>query len=222
MYGVIVEIDYQTAVDFLLPKHYSGRIPTISVAYGWYDTDIYTDDHLKAVITFGKPASPALCKGICGIENASSVYELNRLCRTDDWKQPLSQLVSTALKKLKPKNWIIVSYADTAMNHHGYVYQACNFLYTGKTLERTDKYTPEGKHSRHYKQSQQCGLRKFRSSKHRYVYFCTSNKKLKQEWMNELKYKPQQYPKGDNNEDYTLGTYLKDKIIDTRNSKINL
>ena len=29
MKGSIIEIDYQTAVDFLLPRHYSGRIPTI-------------------------------------------------------------------------------------------------------------------------------------------------------------------------------------------------
>ena len=34
MKGSIIEIDYQMAVDFLLPRHYSGRIPTISKALG--------------------------------------------------------------------------------------------------------------------------------------------------------------------------------------------
>ena len=215
MNGNIIEIDYQTAVSFLLPKHYSGRIPPISIAYGWYDTAIYTSDHLKAVITFGKPASPPLCIGVCGKEWASSVYELNRLCRTDDWKEPLSQLISIALKSLKKRNWIIVSYSDTAMNHHGYIYQASNFIYTGQTKERTDKWTESGKHCRHYDNDKQKGLRKVRSAKHRYIYFCTNNKKLKQLWLKNLKYPILPYPKGDNNDDYTLGYVLPDKIIST-------
>lgn len=37
MRGIIIEIDHKTAVDFLLPKHYSGRTPSISKAFGWYD-----------------------------------------------------------------------------------------------------------------------------------------------------------------------------------------
>ena len=213
MKGAIKEIEYKTAVDFLLPKHYSGRIPTISKAFGWYDCETYTDDHLKAVITFGKPASASLCKGICGEEEASSVYELNRLCRTDDWHEPLSQFVSACLRRLRSNNWIIVSYSDTAMNHHGYIYQACNFYYTGCTKARTDKWTPNGKHSRHYKNEEQQGIRKVRSAKHRYVFFCTFNKHKKAEWLRKLKYPIQDYPKGDNNDDYTLGEYLKDKTV---------
>ena len=31
------KIDYRTAVDFLLPRHYSGRVPVISYAYGLYN-----------------------------------------------------------------------------------------------------------------------------------------------------------------------------------------
>ena len=60
MKGTIEEIDYKTAVDFILPRHYSGRVPTISKAFGWY-----SKGELVAVCTFGKPASPTLCKGIC-------------------------------------------------------------------------------------------------------------------------------------------------------------
>ena len=57
MVGDIKEIEYKTAVDFLLPKHYSGRIPSITKAFGWY-----VDNELKAVCTFGKPASPPSVK----------------------------------------------------------------------------------------------------------------------------------------------------------------
>lgn len=116
--------------------------------------------------------------------------------------------------------WIIVSYSDTAMNHHGYIYQACNFLYTGMTNERTDIFTEEGKHSRHYSEEDLHGeYRQVRSAKHRYVYFCTYIKREKDEWRKALRYPVLPYPKGDNNEDYVLGEYLKPKLIKRTGNK---
>ena len=200
-------ISYQCAIDFLLPKHYSGRKPQIKWAFGWYD-----GDELLAVCTFGKPASDYLCRGICGEKYKGSVYELNRLCRVEKDIPQLSQFVSKCLKILKKENLIIVSYSDTAMNHHGYIYQAYNFLYTGETRKRTDRFK-FGKHARHWDEGDQSEYRVVRSVKHRYVYFCTSNRKLKKEWRDALKWEVKEYPKGDNNPDYTLGEYLEETII---------
>lgn len=207
MKGKILSLDYQEAVDFLLPKHYSGRIPSISKAFGWF-----IDDQLVAVITFGKPASPSLCRGICGDKYAKNVYELNRLCRIDDFNEQLSSFVAASLRRLRSQNWIIVSYADTDMNHNGYIYQATNFIYTGKTKARTDKYTEGNKHSRHYKAENQVGLRKIRAPKHRYVYFCSHDKKLLNDWKKSLNYPILPYPKGQNNY-YRLGEYLQPKVV---------
>ena len=167
---------------------------------------------LKAVVSFGSPASPSLCKGVAGKEYFKQVIELNRLCREDDFKQPLSKLVSYGLKDLKKYNLYVVSFSDTAMNHHGYIYQACNFFYTGCTKERTDKYTEGNKHSRHYDNNNQIG-RKIRSAKHRYIYICASSKKIKKEMLDSLKYPILNYPKGDNNKDYALGYVLQQKVI---------
>ena len=211
MTGQIDEIDYKTAVEFLLPRHYSGRVPSITKAFGWY-----VDNELKAVCTFGKPASPPLCKGVCGEQYYKSVYELNRLCRVDNFELPLSMFVSRCLKMLRSENWIVVSYADTAMHHSGYIYQACNFLYTGKTKERTDKYTKDGKHARHYSNNEQGEYRVVRSAKHRYIYFCTTNKALRQAWMEHLKYPILQYPK-EQNQNYILGEYQQRTIITVQN-----
>lgn len=209
MVGEILEIEPETATQFLLPRHYSGRIPSISKAFGWY-----VKGELKAVCTFGKPASPNLCDGICGEKYAEQVYELNRLCREDDFHEPLSSFVSACLRRLRTMRWIVVSYSDTAMNHHGYIYQACNFLYTGATKERTDIFTGEGKHSRHYSEDdKESEFRKVRSAKHRYVYFCTHLKQEKKAWMDALRYEVQPYPKGDNSPDYKLGNYLKQEVI---------
>lgn len=208
MNNKILNIDYKIAIDFLLPKHYSGRKPQITYAFGWY-----IDDKLVAVCTFGKPASPSLCTGICGKEYSKNVYELNRLCRIDNLQNQLSYFVSACLRKLKLNNLIVVSYSDTEMNHHGYIYQACNFIYTGCTKTRTDKYTKGNTHSRHYSNENQNGLRKIRSAKHRYVYFCSKNKQVKKEWMNSFKYPVMRYPKG-NNSNYKLGDYLEPNIIE--------
>jgi hypothetical protein len=200
-------MEYKDAVDFLLPKHYSGRIPSISQAFGWM-----IEGKVVAVCTFGKPASPSLCRGVCGEEYSDRVYELNRLCRVDDLDLPLSQFVSACLRRLSCRDWIIVSYSDSGMSHHGYIYQACNFLYTGQTKGRTDKYTEGNKHSRHYSNENQNGLRKVRTPKHRYVFFACNVKSQKRKYLNALKYPVLPYPKGDN-QNYTLGTYQIPQIV---------
>ena len=206
----ISEIAYDEAVAFLLPRHYSGRKPVVSKAFGLID-----DGVLQAVITYGKPASPSVCVGICGKEYSGKVYELNRMCRSEEYRKPLSHFVSVTLRMLKPLDWIVVSYSDTAMNHHGYVYQACNFLYTGTSAPHADKYVPEG--SGHNRHAESFDVRKDefsveRSIKHRYVYFCTKSKRLKKEWMNSLRYPVLPYPKGDNS-NYELGRFIGKTVV---------
>ena len=206
----ISEIAYDEAVAFLLPRHYSGRKPVVSKAFGLID-----DGVLQAVITYGKPASPSVCVGICGKEYSGNVYELNRMCRSEEYRKPLSHFVSSTLRMLKPFDWIVVSYSDTAMNHHGYVYQACNFLYTGTSAPHADKYVPEG--SGHNRHAESFDVRKDefsveRSIKHRYVYFCTKSKRLKKEWMNSLRYPVLPYPKGDNS-NYELGRFIGKTVV---------
>jgi hypothetical protein len=207
MKGEIKSLDYKNACEFLLPRHYSGRKPVISKAFGWF-----INGELVAVCSFGKPASLNLCEGIMNGEYSDKVYELNRLCRRDDLNEQLSQFVSACLRRVSINDWIIVSYADTGMSHNGYIYQACNFIYTGATKKRTDKYTEGNKHSRHYDDSNQNGKRKIRTAKHRYIFFATKNKKLKREWRSKLAYPIENYPKNEN-KNYILGEYLEVEVI---------
>ena len=179
--------------EWLKNKHYAKRIPSISYSFGLYEGII-----LIGICTLGSPPSNALCVGICGEKNRDKVIELNRLCiNNHSVKNLTSYFVSNCLKLL-PNNKIIVSYADTSQNHHGYIYQACNFLYTGKTKERTYIGFEDGSHSRHYNKNLNYSLfRKKRSSKYRYVIF-TGTKKEKKILKKALNYKIQPYPKGDN------------------------
>lgn len=107
-----------------------------------------------------------------------------------------SFLVSRSLKLL-PRHTFVVSYADTGWTHVGYVYQACNFLYTGLSAKRLDTYQPEGKHGRNYDKNNHSDLHQTRNPKHRYVYL-VGTKNDKKKMIKELKYKVlDKYPKGD-------------------------
>ena len=189
----VKSIDSYLCKDWLLNKHYAKRIPSISYSFGLFDKN------LIGVLTIGKPASPSLCDGVCGKDNSKYVFELNRLCVNDNLeKNVLSFFVSSCLKLL-PK-LIIVSYADTAQNHHGYIYQATNWFYTGLSSKAKDKkLIGSNKHGRHNNAYEQDGDYEFveRSRKHRYIYF-TGNKRENKKLLNELNYKIQPYPKGEN------------------------
>ncbi len=207
----IKPINSKDTYDFILNKHYAQRKPSISFSFG-----LFIDNNLEGILTIGKPASNSLCEGVCGIGYKDRVYELNRLVVNEGLpKNSLSMFVGTVLRMLKNEDMIIVSYADEAMNHNGYIYQATNFIYTGKTKERTDKYTPNGKHSRHYTDEYN-HIRKLRSSKHRYIYFTGKSKKY---LLKELKYDILPYPKGDNSK-YVLGEKLQTKCVNTITGEI--
>lgn len=207
----VKRIEAKLTHEFILNRHYARRLPPISYAFGLYDKE-----ELIGVCTIGKPASHSLCIGVCGEEFASKVYELNRLITVDNLpRNTLSWFVGRVLKELKHEDLIIVSYADSGMKHHGYIYQATNFIYTGATTERTDKYVPGNRHSRHYTEEYN-HLRKVRSSKHRYVYFTNrKNKNLRK----SLKYPVLPYPKGENGH-YELGERIKTKVINTETGEV--
>jgi len=193
------------AEPWLLKKHYAKRFPSISFAFGLYEHGI-----LVGVVTYGMPSSATLRNGIAGVDNAKFVLELNRLCIESKNKNAASFLVGRSLRLL-PNPSIVVSYADIAQNHVGYVYQACNFMYTGLSAKRTD-WKIKGMEHLHSQtivdMSKSCeGKRvefmrkKFgtdfylleRSRKHRYIYVTGKNKAVK----NSIKYVKEPYPKGE-------------------------
>lgn len=189
----VVPIDRQIAKPFIEQIHYSRIYPSnIVYAFGLYGNGL-----LEGVVTYGIPASPSLVKGLAGEENKDKVLELNRLAirPTLNGDNRASYLVSHSLKML-PNGTFVVSYADTGWTHIGYVYQACNFLYTGLSAKRLDTFS-NGKHSRCYKKGDHSELYQTRNQKHRYIYL-VGDKRTKRKMREELRYKVyDKYPKGD-------------------------
>ncbi len=191
---VVEPIDRIIAKPFVETIHYSRKYPSNIVhAFG-----LYEGGELVGVVTYGIPASPSLVVGLAGEENRYKVLELNRLAIRPDKNgdNRASFLVSHSLKML-PNETYVVSYADTGWTHIGYVYQACNFLYTGMSAKRVDTYQPTGKHSRGYDKNNHSELHQTRNPKHRYVYL-VGDKRTKKKMKQALKYKVlDKYPKGD-------------------------
>lgn len=124
----IKSIKKELCKEWLLYKHYAKRIPNIMYSFGLFNENI-----LVGVMTFGMPPSSTLAESIAGKQFSNLVIELNRLIVNDGLeKNALSYFVANSIKKL-PENKIIVSFSDNNMNHTGFIYQATNFLYTGKT-----------------------------------------------------------------------------------------
>lgn len=169
----------------ILDTHYLHRLPQIIFAFG-----LFKDCELVGVCTYGRPASPTVCRGVCGKENAHRVYELNRLVLRDNLKNEASMLVGRSLRMLPP-GLIIVSYADSSQGHVGYVYQATNWLYVGLSDAHVDR-SSDGNHGRHHWDvSSEGGPR---PRKHRYVYF-TGDKRTKSLLRSQLRWKEGPYPK---------------------------
>lgn len=192
--------------SWLLHKHYAKRLCPISHAFAAIE-----DGKVIGVVTYGCPSSSPLREGICGEHWASSVLELNRLC-CESRKNLASMIVGRSLAML-PSPSIVVSYADTAQGHVGFVYQATNFIYTGLSAKRTDWKIKGMEHlhgqtiadmSKGHEDRADFMRKKFgddfyldeRPRKHRYIYFVGS-KKQKAEMMAALKYPIESYPKGE-------------------------
>lgn len=198
-------IDSFQCKEWLLYKHYAKRVPPIDYSFGLFDSA------MVGVVTFGTPASSPLRSAF---GNEYKLIELNRLVINDGLeKNCLSYFVATSLKMLPPP-LIVVSYADTEHNHHGYIYQATNFVYTGLSAKRTDwkikglehlhgstiADMSRGKENRAEYMRQKFGddfYLEERSRKHRYFYFIGDKKQVSKMKL-LLPYKIEPYPKGEN------------------------
>jgi hypothetical protein len=202
----VKSIQFAAAKEWVIKKHYAKRVPPIQYAFGLFEGNI-----LIGVVTFGTPVSSTLRDLWNG---KYKLMELNRLVVNDGLpKNTLSYFVSSALKQL-PQPLVIVSYADTSQNHHGYIYQATNFVYTGLSIKFKDWYVKGQEHMHHStiedlargQENRVEWLReKFgdllymreRPQKHRYFYF-VGNKHHKRKMQQLLPYNILPYPKGDN------------------------
>lgn len=196
----VLKIKKEETYEWFKKLHYAKRLPITSHAFG-----LYNDNDLIGVVSYGFPTGRTVLEAMTSKEYEHPILELNRLCLLKNKKNYASFLIGRSLKLL-PKPNIIISYADTAMNHNGYIYQATNFMYCGLSEKRTDWVLKEGnKHSRGLSaqfsyEEMKADTENFkfvdRSRKHRYIFFLGNKTQVKQLYK-DLNYEIQPYPKGE-------------------------
>ncbi len=204
----VIQIPKAQTYDWLLSKHYAHRIPRVILyCFGLYDEK----KNMQGVCVFGL-GNRVMNDGYAVFDKIHKVetVELQRLVINEGLKKnALSFFVSRALKLL-PKPICVYSYADSNVGHHGYIYQATNWFYTGMSKARTrfydttieqfihersifDKYGTSAKDKlpEHIEISMETG------GKHRYFKFI-GDKKQVEEMIEKLSFPVLPYPKGDN------------------------
>lgn len=151
--------------------HYSKRIPVNKLV----KIGVWENKKFIGVIIFGLGASATLYKQF-NIER-NEVCELVRVA-LNEHKTEVSRIISIAIKFLKksnPKLKVVVSFADPSEGHHGGIYQAGNWIYTGKSNNTKEYYfNNKWRHATDvYKRLNKDQIRKLKTrkkeGKHRYI-----------------------------------------------------
>jgi hypothetical protein len=116
--------------------HYSKILPWGKlVKFG-----VWEDKKFIGTIIFSRGASPYL--GNFLKLDATEICELTRVA-LDKHKSEVTKILAIALKNLKilnPKLKAVISFADPKEGHKGGIYQAGNWIYTGKSNEVTEYF----------------------------------------------------------------------------------
>lgn len=149
--------------------HYSAILPTGKlVLFGVWEADEYV-----GAVVFSRGASPYLGSRF-GLD-ATEHCELTRIALRSH-ASPVSEIVARALRALRSANpglRLVVSFADPAQGHHGGVYQAGNWLYTGESNPVTEyKIGGRWRHTRgaYWHPERPSAPRRTMPGKHRYLY----------------------------------------------------
>ena len=152
---------YESAKYACLHFHYAEAVPVCQFVYNiWNDIGEWC-----GVIIFGGGATPNIANPYNKYQG--QVVELERVALNGkQGRGKTSTAVALALKALKKEApWVdlVVSFADSDQNHIGVLYQATNWIYTGKRNENSrgafiingKKMHPKTVHSKGWKQSLQ-------------------------------------------------------------------
>lgn len=109
--------------------HYSKVLPAGKIV----KVGVWEDGAFIGVVLFSRGATPNI--GNPYNLQQTEVCELTRIA-LNSHKTPVSRIMMIALKFLKQKSSslrLVVSYADPDQGHHGGVYQATNWIYSGRS-----------------------------------------------------------------------------------------
>ena len=196
----LIPISHIEARNLLVPNHYLHSLPGgTKLSLG-----IFLNSRLLGALTFG--VGPYLGYKIVDDASPDDVVTLTRLWLYDELpSNSESKVLGIALRSLKrdPSLKFVLAYSDPSAGHSGTIYQATNWLYTGRSsatplyeigdgiLHHSRSLAHSlGSHSIRYLTSQGIDVKTVpQSAKHRYIYF------LDPSWSSRLSVSILPYPK---------------------------
>lgn len=211
---VKLEQNKEMVKNIVEENHYSHAMPQ-AIKYRF---SLYYEKELKGVAVFSVPANRFAITSIFEDETQHVGIELSRFFTYDDTPNNFESYCLTKCFDYIKHNTefdVIISYADPNFGHAGYLYQALNGLYIGKTAPEV-RYMYQGKlltrrslgrrkgesEAEHAKRIIEDGAKKIKmEGKYKYLFF-TCNKKRKANLLHKLKGNIEihkKYPKIDKN-----------------------
>lgn len=133
----VVRLDRSIATEIIVENHYTHRFPS-----GW----VRCYEYGGVVVVFSIPANKNLEPFI--FDTPVQLRELARLWAADGHKPfALTQALSAIIKQFRrdePQVKALVSFADPNQDHHGGIYQAASWNYTGQSSESRAYMLPDG------------------------------------------------------------------------------
>lgn len=132
----VVQLRPRDVFQWMIDNHYLHREPRAKFAFGL----INLDKQMVGACTYGMPPmmlnkkfAPYPC------------FDLNRVALKEHKEKNLvSWFINQTLQRFPVQPAIIVSYADPNVGHAGTIYQALNFVYTGRG-KPTERFVVDGK-----------------------------------------------------------------------------
>lgn len=201
----VKEIDKETALELIRKYHYSNTLPRLNKHF----LGIYLCDDLVGCVTLGYGTRPLhTIKALFDGATTEDYLEIGRMCMTDDMpRNSESQMLKAVKHWIRvnlPNVKVLFTWADGMLGKCGYVYQASNFHYVGRS--ESDIYLWEGIkiHPRQTRdlfkkddndkrvtirptkeQLKQYHIQRYKGGQFKY-FTLLGSKKDKKEWMNRL------------------------------------
>lgn len=125
--SVIREVPLASCKEIILKHHYSHRLPG-AVTLCFADIEYEPVRRTLACVMFGWALG----------RSEESMWELTRLVRLPEYDKPLTKLIAKAMGHIRQHKLIdlVCSFADSEEDHHGGIYQACSWAYSGDSRSR--------------------------------------------------------------------------------------
>lgn len=138
---VVAKVSQGDVTEFCRRYHYA--ITGGNMTWNW---GLWHGPILLGVVSYNLPSRTA-CEAVFGQEHFDKVWHMGRLAMADDApRNSESRLIGGSLREIGSNHdtWGILTFADTTHGHLGYVYQATNALYCGRSEEVRYWLDPQG------------------------------------------------------------------------------